>query len=68
VIDFPIEELFNEQASTIWLERNLHPGRSSPLQSLRLSLYDPYWDYLREGSPEAFKAGAEESFGRCAIA
>jgi transposase-like protein len=25
MIDFPIDELFNEQASTIWLERHLHP-------------------------------------------
>jgi transposase-like protein len=25
MIDFPIDELFDEEASTIWLERNLHP-------------------------------------------
>lgn len=25
MIDFPIDELFDEQASTIWLERHLHP-------------------------------------------
>lgn len=26
MIDFPIDDLFDEQASTIWLERNLHPN------------------------------------------
>lgn len=26
MIDFPIDELFDEQASMIWLERNLHPN------------------------------------------
>jgi transposase-like protein len=25
MIDFPIDELFDEQASTIWLERHFHP-------------------------------------------
>jgi transposase-like protein len=25
MIDFPIDELLDEEASTIWLERNLHP-------------------------------------------
>ncbi|HEX8090663.1 MAG TPA: hypothetical protein VF762_17520 [Blastocatellia bacterium] len=26
MIDFPIDELFDEEASTIWLERNIHPN------------------------------------------
>jgi transposase-like protein len=26
MLDFPIDELFDEEASTIWLERNLHPN------------------------------------------
>jgi transposase-like protein len=31
MIAFPIDELFDEQASTFWLERNLHPqGLSCP--------------------------------------
>src|ERR671939_1602164 len=62
MIDFPIDELFDEQASTIWLERHLHPDglrcprckasdrriarRSGPFAAYRCKACDRYYTIL----------------------